>query len=39
MIEPWFNPNAAGFIPGVAIGVVGAVLGVRTGILGAADLA
>ena len=33
MIEPWFNPNTAGFIPGVAIGVVGAVLGVLTGIM------
>ncbi|MGZ5131741.1 MAG: hypothetical protein ACXWCU_03700 [Caldimonas sp.] len=32
MSEPWFNPNVYSFIPGVAIGVVGATLGVLTGL-------
>jgi hypothetical protein len=33
MIEPWFNPSAYGFVPGVAIGLAGAVLGPLTGVL------
>jgi multidrug transporter EmrE-like cation transporter len=33
MSEPWFNPNVYSFIPGVAIGLVGATLGVLTGVL------
>lgn len=33
MIEPWFDPNTYSFIPGVAVGVAGAVIGVLTGVL------
>jgi multidrug transporter EmrE-like cation transporter len=33
MIEPWFNPNTMSFIPGVAIGMAGAVLGTLSGML------
>lgn len=32
-VEPWFDPNVYSFIPGVAIGVIGATLGVLTGLL------
>jgi len=32
-MEPWFNPNAYGFVPGVAIGIAGAVLGPLAGVL------
>ena len=32
MSEPWFNPSVYSFIPGVAIGLVGATLGVLTGV-------
>lgn len=33
MIEPWFDANVYSFIPGVAMGVVGATLGVLAGVL------
>lgn len=33
MIEPWFDPNAYGFIPGVAVGIAGGIIGTLTGIL------
>jgi MFS family permease len=32
MIEPWFS-NTYSFIPGVAVGMMGAVIGVLTGVL------
>lgn len=33
MNEPWFDPNLYSFVPGVAVGLAGAVIGTLTGVL------